>query len=787
MVALLCLSVPVELAAQPAPPPSAPAAQMAPTPPAPTVQPAPSSPPAVPDRPNDARRRTDTGQRGSPTSLPTVRVDARRTRRVVRARPRRPVRAVVTEAVPAAAPGPAEGASGGAGAPGTPTGSGGVIGYLATRTSTATKTDTPLVNVPQSVSVLTQQFIRDVNNQAFTETLRYVPGVIPHQGEFNRDQVVIRGQSSSADFFVNGMRDDVQYFRDVYNLERVEVLKGPNAMIFGRGGGGGIINRVLKDADGVPVRELTVQGGEFNDKRVGLDIGQAINPGVAGRFNAVFEDSASYRNFVNIQRYGINPTFTFRPNDQTKVTLSYEYFHDDRTTDRGVPSQLGTGNPLRPYNTDPSTFFGNPDLNHARVDANIGTAVIEHEFDSGLKIKNSSRVAIYDKFYQNIFPGGAVNAAGTTVNLSAYNNQTDRQNLFNQTDLTYKFNTGFVKHTLLAGVEVGQQTGLSFRQTGLFNGVSTTLAVSPLNPVTYVPVTFTNLATDANNTYRLGLAATYVQDQIEVTKHLQFVVGARFDHFSLDTTDRRSGVTLSREDNLVSPRAAIILKPLENVSFYGSYSVSYLPSSGDQFSTLNPTTAIAVPEKFTNKEIGIKWDISPRLTFQTAVYDLDRTNTRFNDPNNPALFQTGASKARGFEAGLTGYITDAWQVSGGYAYTDARVTSNTSPTIVAGNRVGLVPYNTFTLWNRYQFHPLFAAGVGIIHQGSSFAASDDTVLLPSFTRVDAAIYGRINENLRWQINVENLFSTRYYSMADGNNNITPGSPRAIRGSIRATF
>ncbi|MEP7031587.1 MAG: TonB-dependent receptor plug domain-containing protein, partial [Pseudolabrys sp.] len=167
------------------------------------------------------------------------------------------------------------------------------VGYLATRSSTATKTDTPLRDVPQSVSVMTKQQIQDIGAQKMEDVVRYVPGVVWHQGENNRDQVVIRGQSSTADFFVNGMRDDAQYFRDLYNTERVEILKGPNAMIFGRGGGGGVLNRVMKEADGVTRREVTVQGGSFNDGRVSTDAGGKVNETFAARLNAVYEQSDS--------------------------------------------------------------------------------------------------------------------------------------------------------------------------------------------------------------------------------------------------------------------------------------------------------------------------------------------------------------------------------------------------------------------------------------------------------------------------------------------------------------
>ncbi|HEY6041218.1 MAG TPA: TonB-dependent receptor plug domain-containing protein, partial [Anaerolineae bacterium] len=313
-----------------------------------------------------------------------------------------------------------------------------------------------MINVPQSVTVLTKDFIKDQSFTSIGEATRYVPGVIYHQGESHRDDLVIRGQRSNADFYTNGIRDDVQYFRDFYNLQRLEVLKGPNAMIFGRGGGGGVINRVLKEADGTTVREVTVGGNSYPGARVTTDIGQAVNENWAARFNAMYENTDSYRDFVNLERWAVNPTVTFAPNDTTTVKLSYEHLHDRRTVDRGIPSQILPGGalPRPPYNTSASTFFGNPNLNYALADVDIGTAIIEHDFENGFTVRNATQAANYDKFYQNIYPGGganagAVNVAGTSSNLSAYNNETDRTNLFNQTDLTYKFDAGQTRHTVL--------------------------------------------------------------------------------------------------------------------------------------------------------------------------------------------------------------------------------------------------------------------------------------------------------------------------------------------------
>jgi len=666
---------------------------------------------------------------------------------------------------------------------------GATIGYLTRQTRTATKTDTPLLDTPQSVSVVTQQQIRDQGFQSINEAIRYVPGIIPHQGEGNRDDVVIRGQRSNADFFVNGVRDDVQYFRDLYNTQRIEVLKGSNAMIFGRGGGGGIINRVLKEADGVPVREVVLQGGQYWNKRVSVDAGDRINETVAFRLNGVFEDTGTYRDFVDIRRYGVNPTMTFLLGPATTLKLSYEYFHDERTADRGIPSQFGR--PYR-YRDNTATFFGNPFDSYARVDANIATAVLDHAFDSGVQMHSQLRFADYQKFYQNIYPGGPVNAAGTRVNIAAYNNETNRTNYFSQNDFTYKFDTGPLKHTLLGGFELGYQTGIAFRQDGFFATTGTqTLVVNPLSPVSRVPVTFRNIASGVNSAYDLGLAAVYAQDQIEVDEHLQFIGGLRYDHFDFSARDRRTNVTQSRIDDLVSPRVGVVVKPLANLAFYASHSVSYLPSAGDQFGTLTSGLAVTQPEKFVNSEIGVKYDVSPVLQLTGALYNLDRFNQRLSDPNQPGFFlATGQTNTKGAEIGANGYVADWWQVAGGYAFTDARIVSgftNGSTPITAGNTVGLVPFNTFTLWNKFDVTQAFSFGVGYIYQTHTFASSDNTVRLPGFSRFDLGLFYRVNEFVRAQVNIENLFDRRYIATADGNNNISPGAPRLVRFQIVANF
>jgi catecholate siderophore receptor len=694
----------------------------------------------------------------------------------------------------------------------------GTVGIYANSTSTATKTNTPLLNIPQSVTVLTKDFIQDQNFQQLTDATRYVPGVAVHQGEGNRDELVIRGVDSSANFFVNGFRDDVQYYRDLYNTQSIEILKGPSALIFGRGAGGGLVNRTLKEADGTRVYEATAQTGSYADRRISLDAGQAINENVAARFNVFYEGSDTFRDFGKLERYGFNPTVTLRPNDTTKIKLSYEYYHDDRVADRGNPSQAlkdpptlpsTKANPASPFapNGDLTAFFGSPLYNYAHVDVQTTMAVVEHDFENGLTVKNSSLYADYNRGYQNVYAGngaaaGAVNVEDTAFNRAAYNNLNNRENAFNQTDFTYKTSTGPVLHTLAFGTEFDRQTGVSIRNTGFFptagGGLSNTIIGNPFDPTYFGPVTFIHQPTvnaalgiktpDANSKYRLNTESGYVQDQVDVTRWLQFIAGARFDRFDLSAVDQNTNTLRNRVDDKISPRAGVIVKPLDNLSFYGSYSISYLPASGDQFSALTDGTLILQPQKFENTEVGVKWNILQRLQFTAAVYDLLRSNQPINDGNNPGFFfPTGSSRTKGFETAVNGYVTNNWQASLGYAYTDARIKGDTSLTVVAGNRVQLVPYNQVSLWNKYQIDPMWAAALGVIYFSDSFASSDDTVRLPGFVRFDAAVYLKINETWRAQLNVENLFNKGYWASADGNNNISPGQPRTFRVSASAKF
>ena len=668
-------------------------------------------------------------------------------------------------------------------------------GYHTSSTSTATRTDTPLIDVPQAVSIVTRAQVQDQSAQNIADVVRYVPGVAMAQGEGNRETPVLRGNATTSDFFVNGLRDDVQYYRDLYNIERVEILKGPNAMIFGRGGVGGVINRVTRTADFSSVRELSLQAGSEDNKRATADLGTAFNEHIAGRVTALYEDSQSYRDGVTLQRQGINPTLALRTGKNTTVTLGYEYFKDERVADRGVASQNG-----KPFPVEDSVFFGDPAQSPTDTELNISNMVIDHQFGNGLVLRNRTLFGSYDKFYQNLYASSAV-ATNGNVNFQAYFAATERQNLFNQTDLIYKLKTGSIEHTLLGGVELGRQRTDNFRLTGQFadgadadSNPDTTFVGNVSNPTISEPlVGFVQGSSDGNNESVTTIAAIYLQDQIALTSQLEAVIGLRFDQYETDFTNRRTGVAaadreIDTEDGLLSPRLGLIYKPLEQASLYASYSLSYLPRSGEQLGSLTPSNAAFDPEEYKNYEVGAKWDVRPALSLTVAVYQLDRSNVILPaaNPGDPSTLGDGA-RSKGIELGVSGNLTKAWSMAGGYAHQQNKLTATTGATAQAGASVANLPRNTFSLWNRYDFTSQWGAGVGVYNRSATFASTSNTVKIDGYTRVDGALFYRHSPTLRAQLNVENLLGEDYFVNAHNDNNILPGAPVQVRVAVTANF
>jgi catecholate siderophore receptor len=653
------------------------------------------------------------------------------------------------------------------------------VEYGVRATTTATKTATDIRNIPQALTIVSESQIEDQQLRSVADLLNFVPGASYGSGEGNRDQIVLRGNSSTADFFADGVRDDVQYFRDFYNVDRVEVLKGPNAMIFGRGGGGGIVNRVLKRPSLSAYRQLTASGDGFGGYRLTGDIDQPLGAGAGLRLNAMYEDGDSFRHHVDLKRYGINPTAAILAGPDTRIDLSYEYFHDRRTADRGVPA-----NGDEPLKGHTRTFFGDPDLSYAKADVNIATVAVEHDFGEGLTLRNRTRFGDYDKYYQNVF-ANSFNPATGLVALAGYNNRNDRKNLFSQTDLIWENRLAGIDQTLLLGFELGRERSRNYRTTASFPNGN---LVPVTDPTVDSNAIFAPVASDANNRVKATVAAAYIQDQVRPTDWLEILAGIRFDSFKVDVDDlRAAGGRFARRDNLWSPRFGLILKPADKLSLYASYSRSYLPQSGDQFSGLTDITAGLKPERFDNIEAGAKWEVLDGLLATAAVYQLTRSNTRATDPADPSrTVLTGEQRSRGLELGLERSVTSRWLISAGYSLQKAKITETTTAA-PAGREVPLVPRHSFSLWNRYDLTRSVGVGLGVIARSKSYATISNAVKLPGYARVDAALFYKLPGGVQAQVNVENLFGAHYFATANSDNNIAPGAPRSVKATLGYSF
>lgn len=657
-------------------------------------------------------------------------------------------------------------------------------GYATTETRSATRTDTKVLDIPQALTAVSKQQIDDRAFRSIADVLRAVPGAIPSQGEGNRDQIVLRGNGSTADFFVDGLRDDVQYYRPLYNLDRVEVLRGPNAMTFGRGGGGGVVNRVTKLPELGTFGSGTVSGDSFGAWYVDGDANFRVSDDLAIRVNAVREELANHRDVYGGHVTAVNPVLRLS-GASTDLTLSYEYNDDDRVTDRGVPS-VG-GRPLAGFR---DTFFGTPGVNRAQFTGNVGRATLEHRFSDALRVTERLLYGDYDKYYRNVFAAGAVTGTGAArrVPVQAYVDTTARQNFISQTDIVWKTATGPVEHVILAGAEFGRQTTGSARLNGFFDGVAGTTnggltVTAPLgDPFLIPPVVFRAGSGQRNNRSGASIYAGYVQDQLKIGP-VELLLGVRHDRFDLDVTNQLTGQQFSRSDALWSPRVGLVVHPIASVSLYASYARSYLPQSGDQFTSLDVTTAALKPERFDNYEIGAKWEPRDGLLIAADIYQLDRTNTRAPGPVAGTTVLAGAQRSRGFEIEAQGMITDKWQLSLAYALQEAKIVETTTAA-QAGQQVGLVPRHTVSAFSRYQLTPRFGGGLGVSYLSDRFASLSNNVVLPGYARVDLALYYKLSDRIEAQVNVENLFDAGYFPTSNGDNNISTGAPINARATLR---
>jgi len=644
----------------------------------------------------------------------------------------------------------------------------------------ALKTPVPVLEVPQSVSIVTDEDIRKQGFREISDIVRYIPGVNTSQGEGHRDAVVFRGVRSTADFYMDGVRDDVQYYRSLYNLEQVEVLRGPNALLFGRGGTGGIINRVTKKA---------VVGEDFGSVDVGTDtfgsLDLAFDYNVSGtddsafRINVHTDSLANHRDFYDGERTGINPTMKFVMSDDTTLDLSYEHIDHERFIDRGVPTINGA-----PDESLIDIVFGTPEINTTTVEATIFRGTLSHVFSDTRKGNLTVHKSSFEKMYQNLYASGY---DGTLVTMDGYRDPTERDNLIISGNLVNEISVGSVKHTILVGAELIDTENNNLRYDTFWSTTSDDNEVFDISRPMDFTVNADGIATSVDFTTSLKsktssdirVTSLYIQDQIDLTDNIKLMIGGRHDSFDITVADIKNMTSESRKDTEFSPRAGLVFKPSEEMSFYWSFSQSFLPRSGEQYKALSATSARLDPDVFESNEIGLKYDISPRLNLTLSYFNSEQTRAeRDNDTGENS--EVRGLTVDGLEVQLKGQLTDRLDVMVGYSSLDGETSSGGEPREI--------PDHTFSLYAKYQVNDKYGWAFGMTRQGESKIKDNNPgLVLPEYTRLDLGAYYKLSNGLELQVNIENLNDELYFPHSHSTHQASVGEPFNARVSVRKQF
>jgi catecholate siderophore receptor len=647
--------------------------------------------------------------------------------------------------------------------------------YNPPSTVSATKIEAPLRDVPQTVNVVTAEVMRDQHATSLQDVLKNVPGVGFSSGDGQRDQVSIRGFTAIADQFVDGIRDDALYFRDLSNVDRVEVIKGPASVLYGRGSSGGLINRVTKKP-GVDVTDLSQSYGSWANRRTEADVGRVFADGDASfRVTGAVEQGNSYRSQQFIDRKAIAPSLGLRLSPKTTVLLQADYLEDRRVTDFGIPSYHG-----RPVNVPASTYYGAAnarDVDYTQSRVYSSTATITHEFNDQWKLRNATRYYHYSMDRNNTLVG-SVDETRRTASLNRSNVYREEHGWFNQTELMQKARVFGMEHELLYGVELGQQNKDLINYSK--NNVATVDLFNPVLPRLPLLVGGTPAA---NN---LGISKTlafYTQDMIKFSEQWKALLGIRYDNFEQETIERRAKQpNLARTDNAWSPRAGLVWQPTQQQSYYASWSRSFQPS-GEAFSLAANNTELA-PETTRNTEVGAKYDwLDGKVSTTVSLFRLERSNIKVANATNTALIPIGEQRTDGLELTAAADLGDGWRALAGYAYLDATVTKSTAQ--LQGKQATLTPRHSGNLWLTKELGDGFGVGAGLNMVGPRMADPANTVTLPGYMTADAMTWYRHGQ-FEAQLNFYNLFNKGYIVSAHGTspNLNVPGAPRSVMATIR---
>ena len=654
--------------------------------------------------------------------------------------------------------------------------------------TSALKMPIPLVDVPQSLTIIGQEEIKLRGYGDLGDLVRYTPGVNTSQGEGHRDAIVFRGVRSTADFFIDGVRDDVQYYRPLYNLEQVEILRGPNAMLFGRGSTGGALNRVTKKAViGTDAASADLSIDSFGAYNVAADVNMAMSADSSLRINAFVETLENDRDYYDGDRYGINPTYRRAIDNQTTLDLSVELMDHERFIDRGIP----TGPNGAPVDGLRDIVFGSASLNTQTLEATIFRGTLTREFSDTMTGVFNVHYADYEKMYQNLYPSGYDGTAGT-VTLDGYRDPTDRTHMIINGHITSQFTAGGMSHTLLVGGEYIDTENENHRfnsQWSTSGSDKETFALPASGSRLDITTNSANAATtvnfdqDLNNRTETDITATsfFVQDQIAINDKLQVLLGARFDDFELTLRDTEDPAAVTSEDrnwDEVSPRFGLIYKPQSNVSLYASSSETFMPRSGEQYKAVK--AAALDPDEYENTEYGVKWDVSDELTVTASMFEQE-AETESSVAGEGFIQQL---EVDGFELQVNGKISDRTSVSFGYSDMDGEAGD--------GGTAYEVPETMYSLFIDHQASERLSYGIGLTYQDESIIKqktrqAEPQPYMPDYTRIDASLSYVMSDDTTVRVIIENLADEDYYPHSHATHQVSVGDPTNAKISLSRKF
>jgi catecholate siderophore receptor len=652
-------------------------------------------------------------------------------------------------------------------------------------------------NTPQSITLVPPKLIEEQSVIRLQDALKNVPGITLNAGEGGArgDTVNLRGFSAFNDFFLDGVRDAAVYTRDAFDLETLEVFKGPSAILFGRGSTGGAINQVSKAPTLNGFESATLNVGTNHLYRATADVDVPLGASAAFRFNVMDESSdVAGRDYVQNRRWGLAPSLAFGIGESTSVVLTFLHQQEGNVPDSGVPFLDG-----RPANVPRESYYGlASDRDKTRDD--IGTLRIRHDFGDSLTVADTVRYANYEFSYlqsQANFgddpPTAATPPESILVGRDAPSSAGTLTNLTNQLDVTWRVDTGPVHHTVVAGMELSRQTSDLERYVNPFNNDNTWIPETPLfapNPNEASPVepVSSRQFTDAHST------SFYATDTMALTHWLDFIAGIRHDRFSADydqiTEATGAVLNLRHVDRVNSPRGALVFKPTATQNYYFSYGTSFDPSA--EALALTTKTANLGPVKAKSYEAGAKENLlDNQLLLTGALFRTTVDNAQTNDPENPTVTTlNGNQRVQGVELGATGYVAPHVELTAGYTYLDGKTISSGTAAFV-GKQLANVARNAVNLWAEYEISDAWEVGAGGNWLDRRYADFAQTVSLPGYVVFNAMSSYKLTRNVDLQLNVFNIANKLYYDgvyyTSVSENHVLPGAGRSARLTVHAKF